>query len=153
MTHEKAQTLFADLQSGLLHSSKKNEVEQHLSECGSCRTLYDVFTLALNVDTPRHRLAADPFLPTRIRAIAADRAPSHPSVKTALRWSVASVAFSVAVALGILLGEGISHPRQTVGTVGDEMLVSEFASTLSQYTVTDQWNSAVQPSSSQGDAK
>ena len=150
MRHEKAQTLFADLQSGLLLSSKKHEVEQHLSECGSCRKLYDLFTFALSIETPRQRLQADPFLPTRIRALAAEHSPSHRSVNRALQWSFASAAFGIAVTLGILLGEGISHPRQTAS---EEMIVSEFATAFSQYTITDQWSSAVQPSSSQGDAK
>ena len=150
MTHEKAQTLFADLQSGLLNTSKKNEVEQHLNECGSCRTLYNVFTLALNADAPRHTLKADPYLPTRIRALAADGAHPHRSTKAVLRWSFASIAFGAAVAIGILLGEGISHPRQTTS---EETIVSDFASAFSQYTITDQWNSAVQPSSTQGEAR
>ena len=152
MTHQQAQTYFADLQRGTVNDSRKNDVERHLAGCTSCGQLYQLFNLALKADAiaPERRLKADPFLPTRIRAIAAERAHPHRSVKAALRWSFASVAFGLAVTLGILLGEGISHPR---ATIGDETIVSDIASTLSQYTVTDQWSSAVQSSSASGDSQ
>jgi hypothetical protein len=86
-------------------------------------------------------LTADPFLHTRIREQAkqkADRRLWSPVV----RWSFASVAFGAALVLGILIGSGLPTAGQASESTSDD-LVTEFAGSLSTSDLGDQWYSAV----------
>jgi anti-sigma factor RsiW len=141
MTHHDTIDAFVDHASGRLSPAEHAAVDRHLAECGSCRSAYALLALALTPQPANLRFTADPFLPTRIRALAEERAGRRTSVPV-LRWSFASAAFGVAIVIGILLGRDLSNST-TVETVEPSDVVSEFASSLTPTDIGDQWSSAV----------
>lgn len=135
MTHHTIIDRFLEYEEGRLAADTKEEIERHLAGCASCAAAYGLFRRALTPGTEQVRaLTADPFLPTRIRAIAKEQ---HRRIRwmRAVRVSFASLALAVALASGIYLGKGISAATTTSSTD----IASELASSISASDLGDQW--------------
>ena len=94
-----------------LGAEERRSVEQHLDECGECRTYFEKISLLVERPHPTllPRLAADPFLPSRIRALAEERGAAR-GRRSAVGWvrvSVGSVMLILAAAAGVYLGKGL----------------------------------------------
>lgn len=142
MTHTEAHRLYPAYADGMLRESDRSALLRHLEECDRCRRTFDILGRTLAPGSKHaERLSLDPYLPVRIRAIASDRHPSRPHVLApALRWSLGSLAFTLALALGIYLGQDLSRSTND-STIDDP--VSEFALSLSGSDLADRLSSAV----------
>ncbi len=95
---------------GGLSVEERRIVQQHLDECGECRTYFKKVSLLVERPHPtlRPQLTPDPFLPSRVRALAEERSAGR-SRRSAMGWvrvSVASAMLVLAAAAGIYLGNG-----------------------------------------------
>lgn len=142
MTHTRAQRLYPLYADGLLGRGEHSSLVRHLEGCDRCRKSYELLDRTMTPGSaPSPRLSADPHLPARIRALAPDRQPSARQPWTpALRWSFGSLAFTLALALGIYFGHDLS--RSAVRSSSDDP-ISEFAASLSGSDLSDRWDSAV----------
>ena len=141
MTHLEAIEAFSDYSAGALTPSRQEQVDRHVAECESCRAAYALLSRTLLPGPAPQRVTADPYLPTRIRAIVGQR-PAGRRLAPVLRWSFASVALGAALVLGILLGQDISSVQRSDGSTSSD-LVSEFASSLSNADLGDRWFTVV----------
>ncbi len=137
MTHLEAIEAFADHSAGVLSPSLREQVDRHVAECASCRAAYNLLSRTLLPGPAPQRVTADPYLPTRIRAIVGQR-PKGRRLAPVLRWSFASVALGAALVLGILLGQDISSVQRSESSASSD-LVSEFAASLSNADLGDRW--------------
>ena len=141
MNHRTAQKLYPAYADGLLSESDRNSLTRHLAGCDRCRGAFELFDRSLAPGSSRSpRLSVDPYLPARVRAIASERHPSARRVWVpALRWSLGSIAFTLALALGVYLGQDLSR-SVTPSAIDDP--VSEFAASVSASDLSDRWSYA-----------
>lgn len=130
MTHNNIIDRYFEYANGNIGPDAKAEIDRHLELCASCAAAFGMLQRAFT-SKPIRTLKADPFLPTRIRALAEQRRWTP-----AVRISFASFVFAVAVSIGLFLGHGLS---QSTATAPSEEMVSEFASSLAASDLSDQW--------------
>ncbi len=113
-----------------LNAARKKRVDQHLENCSECRAYFEKMSGVLRaVDhSAIPPLTPDPFLPTRIKAIAEARQKENASNKGfvwrrlgKLQAATSAVMVTVAISIGIFLGKGLASqtefsPSQTVQT-------------------------------------
>lgn len=141
MTHLETIDALADRFAGRLSPEQIARMDHHLAECATCRSAVSLLERTLEPGPRPPFLAADPYLPTRIREMAAHR-PGRDRLIPVLRWSFASIAIGAALVLGVLLGSTLPRTDRTSSATSD--LVSEFATSLSASDLGDQWYSAVE---------
>jgi predicted anti-sigma-YlaC factor YlaD len=95
---------------GGLSVEERRIVQQHLDECGECRTYFEKVSLLVGHPYPTllPHLTPDPFLPSRVRALAEERSAGR-GRRSAVSWvrvSMASAMLILAAAAGIYLGSG-----------------------------------------------
>lgn len=136
MNHHDTIDLFLVYSSGKLTGTDRARVDQHLESCAKCRSAYQRLHIALEPGSRPHQLTADPFLPTRIRAMA-ESTSTATRILPAVQWSLV---MGLAILLGILLGSDISRDRSQSYSSND--VVDEFATSLSAPDLSDKWYSA-----------
>jgi predicted anti-sigma-YlaC factor YlaD len=111
MEHKIAKDKCLDWIAGSLSTEERRIVQQHLDECGECRTYFE--RVSLLVESPHTtllpHLTPDPFLPSRIRALAEERRAAARDRRSAVGWvrvSAAGAMLILAAAAGIYLGNG-----------------------------------------------
>ena len=122
-----------------LDDHQVKQIEEHLSECVSCRHYFDTMSQALTSDSSAFhaRLIPDPFLAARIRANAkAAASVAHSGRELALRWSLRTAAFAAAVIVGIYMGEKIAN--QSV-VVTDQHIITEYSDYFGESGIGDRW--------------
>ncbi len=100
---------------GRLGAGERRSVEEHLGACDECRTYYAKMSILIEKTDPAlvPRLAPDPFLPSRVRAVVDGRRNQtiQRRARGWLRVSAAGVVFVVAVTAGVYLGRGLTTGR------------------------------------------
>lgn len=131
-----------------LNDRDRQLVGEHLKECQSCRKYFETLSSALlpAPEAMRNTLAADPYLPTRIRALVDSSAQPTPGPKVLIaRWVLMSAAFAAAVFCGAFLGERLSY---TTTTVTEQNVIAEYSESLVVGGIADRLQS-VAPSSAE----
>ena len=112
---------------GRLDKTRRLRIQQHLDDCQSCRAYFDKMAILLEKPDAAllPRIEPDPFLPTRIRALAeeASRAPVARKRRW-LQWSFNGAMIAVAALIGIYVGKGVAIGN---GTSGDEEIISAYS--------------------------
>lgn len=111
MKHAQVKKLFQAWNDGRADEAARLRVQAHLDECSGCRDYYEKMALLLAKpeSSAIERLAPDPFLPMRIRALDRER-PAAPAAARrfgALRASFAAMIIAAAIAAGVFLGNGL----------------------------------------------
>jgi len=85
-------------------------------------------------------LEPDPYLATRVKAIAQKKAGVFKPVKW-LKWTLVGAASSIAILLGVELGNGLYTETQTDTNTE---IVATYYQAFSQEGIADQWQDVIQ---------
>lgn len=125
-----------------LSQEARHKIDRHLGECGKCRAWFAKMESLL--DSPGKlifpTLEADPFLATRVRTMA-ERTSVPAGSRHWLRWALAGAASSLAVLLGVELGQGLYSATQSNAAQG---IVTTYYQAFSQQGIDDQWQDVLQ---------
>jgi anti-sigma factor RsiW len=136
MKREHVTTKFQAWNDERVAEDERRDIERHLGECDNCRTYFTKMSLLMEKPDPSllPRLEADPFLSTRVRALADGQktstagatatVPAAPASAAAagrrpfgwISMSFMSAAVVVALMAGVYFGKGLSE-LQTPGAV------------------------------------
>lgn len=112
MKHRTVKDKYAEWSAGRLDAEERREIREHLDGCDECRVYYEKMSLIMERTDPAllPRLAPDPLLPARVRALARTRGaePVRPPALGWFRASLAGVVLMAAVSAGVLLGISLS---------------------------------------------
>jgi predicted anti-sigma-YlaC factor YlaD len=138
--HSEIRSLFLSWFEADLSQPMAQELEEHLRECSSCREYFDALSAALLPKASvQGRLTTDPFMPARIRALAMESASAPVSGKDmVVRWSLRTVAFAVAIIVGVYMGEQLSYQPSVVT---DQHIISEYSNYLGGSGIGERWQS------------
>ena len=115
--HSRIRSLFLPWIENRLSADERQLVSKHLEECASCNDYYGKLSAAVlpSKEVLHHGLAADPFLPTRIKALVDSSAEqSQGAMAGVVRWTLRSVMFAAAIVCGVYLGEKLSYRTSAV---------------------------------------
>ena len=143
--HKHIKSKFSDWSDGNLPGTEMNEIEQHLSACTDCKKYFDLMSDLVSPDskTILKELEPDPFLPTRIKAIAGNgvkHSGSKPAISRS-RWMFITLASSLAILLGIMLGQGLYNSRQNYNS--SNSIISAYSQLYAHESLSDHFESAI----------
>jgi predicted anti-sigma-YlaC factor YlaD len=127
-----------------LDAQQQQLVEEHLKGCETCREYFNEMSVILlpSQDSSPTVLSADPYVPTRIRAMAESAGPQSNGVKGFVaRWVLRTVMFAMAVVFGIYMGERLSY-RTSVVT--DQNIITEYSESLEVGGIADRLQTIAQ---------
>jgi len=130
-----------------LEAEERREIQRHLKGCVDCRQYFEKMSLLLDQHDPSFlpHLEPDPFLPTRIRALAeGGEVVERENLRRAVGWlrlSVASALTLVAVTTGAYLGLGLSA---TNGSADDSEIIAAYYDAFSQSEFASGWDDLVE---------
>lgn len=128
--HSHIQFLLLPWLESALDARQRQLVEEHLKECALCRKYFDAMSASLlpTQNSSPLTLVADPYLPTRIRAMAepSSRQP-HGAKDGATRWVLTSAMFVMAIVFGIYIGEQLSYRSSAIT---DQNIITEYSESL-----------------------
>jgi predicted anti-sigma-YlaC factor YlaD len=138
--HSEIQSLFLSWFEADLSQPMAKELEEHLKECSPCREYFDTLSAALLPKASvRGRLVSDPYMPARIRALAMNSVSAPVSGKDmVVRWSLRTVAFAIAIIVGVYMGEKLSYQPSVVT---DQHIISEYSNYLGGSGIGERWQS------------
>ena len=141
--HERTRNQFLLWFEQRLAPDKRMKVERHLLDCIACRAWFEASTELLGTPSVHARtLEPDPFLPTRIRALAErDGQRTHAGFRPAVRWAAGTVAVAAALLIGVYLGDGITR---TQSTITDQEIVDQYARSVAMAGINDRWQSVAE---------
>jgi anti-sigma factor RsiW len=139
MEHRQAMKYFAQYEDGRLSAVMRKAVDDHLGACNQCSHDYAATRSLLDQKnlTFLPHLAADPYLPTRVRSLAEEADLSYGKKGTIFRWTLAALAGTAAIWIGITLGSGLNS-RTTLTADSDDYSVYDDA--MSQQNFADDWS-------------
>lgn len=124
-----------------LNEDQRQLVGEHLKECSFCRQYFDVMSQALlpSPDVSQDTLQPDPYLPTRVKAMADQSGAAARKRKNVVAlWTLRSALFVIAVVFGIYLGEGLSNQPSTVT---EQNLIAEYSALFEAGGIADRLQS------------
>lgn len=127
-----------------LNEDQQQLVEEHLRQCSFCRQYFDVMSRALlpSPDLSQDTLLPDPYLPTRVKAMASQSgAEARRGNHVVALWTLRSAMFLIAVVFGIYLGERLSYQPSTVT---EENLIAEYSESFEVGGIADRLQSVAQ---------
>ena len=126
-----------------LKEDQQQLVEEHLKACSFCRQYFDVMSLALlpSPDHSQDALLPDPYLPTRVKAMASQSGAEARMGKNVFLWTLRSAMFLIAVVFGIYLGESLSYQPSTVT---EQNLIAEYSESFLVGGIADRLQSVAQ---------
>lgn len=127
-----------------LDAQRQQLVEEHLKGCETCRKYFDAMsaTLLPSQDSSPTALGADPYLPTRIRAMAESSGRQPNGVKGLVaRWVLRTVMFVMAVVFGIYMGEQLSY---RTSAITDQNIITEYSESLEVGGIADRLQTIAQ---------
>jgi predicted anti-sigma-YlaC factor YlaD len=136
--HSDICSLFISWFEQTLDTQAGQEVEAHLGECDACKQYFEAMSAALRpVTMSQGRLEPDPYLPTRISALAKGSAAESPSgMALIVRWSLRTVVFAAALLVGIYMGEQLSVESSSLT---EEHIISEYSIYLGEIGIGERW--------------
>lgn len=142
MKHKQIKKEFLDWSEERLPVARRSEIEAHLERCESCRKYYHRMAGLLAPADPAllPQLTADPFLPTRIKALTAVPEKRR-SLAGNFRWVWTTAMFLLAMYLGVSLGKGLAEEQRS-STATD--MLSEFSEVYYPQTLADNWASILE---------
>ena len=128
-----------------LKEDQQQLVEEHLKACSFCRQYFDVMSRALlpSPDHSQETLLPDPYLPTRVKAMARQSGAEARRGKSVGLWTLRSAMFLIAVVFGIYLGERLSYRPSTVT---EQNLIAEYSESFEVGGIADRLQSVAQTS-------
>jgi len=126
-----------------LNEDQQQLVEEHLKACSFCRQYFDAMSLAL-LPSPDHlqeTLLPDPYLPTRVKAMASQSGAEARRGKSVVLWTLRFAMFLIAVVFGIYLGERLSYRSSTVT---EQNLIAEYSESFEVGGIADRLQSVAQ---------
>jgi anti-sigma factor RsiW len=160
MNEEHVISLYQAWEEDRLDTEERREIQRHLTNCEPCREYFEKMSTLLDFTNPSllPHLEADPFLPTRIRAIvgagaaaregnettratAGTTAPFYKSASAWLRVSLAGVMTVAAVTAGVYLGSGLASSRTANG---DTAIVTAYYEAVSQSSFAVEWGDVIE---------
>ena len=144
MKHENVIELYLEWTEGRVDETTRLAVQEHLEHCHDCRKYYEKMSLLLEKPDASllPRLEPDPYLLTRIRALAEkEYAPTASGrARRWIRYSFASIMLLIAATTGIFLGSGLS----TTSTASEEKeLIDSYYEAFSQSGFEEEWDSII----------
>ena len=142
--HSHIRSLLLSSIEGTLDDVQQRAVEDHVASCDSCRRYFETMSTALLPATDRRSpgLVLDPFLPVRVKAIARQSsARKGTGLSAAFSWSFRTVAFLVAVVLGIVLGEKLSTQATPVTS---QRIIAEYSAIFTTQGIDDRLQTVTQ---------
>jgi predicted anti-sigma-YlaC factor YlaD len=142
--HNHIRSLFLPWIELSLNEHQQRLVEDHLKGCESCRQYFDSMSLVVlpSGGIAPEELKSDPFLPTRIRALAeATTARGQQKAPAALRWALRTALFAIAMACGIYMGEKLSSHTTTIT---DQNVITEYSDALQVGGIADRLQTVAQ---------
>jgi predicted anti-sigma-YlaC factor YlaD len=140
MEHRTVRRKFQDWSDKRLTTGERHGVEGHLDGCDECRTYYEKMSLVFEKTDPARlpRLAPDPFLPSRIRALVEGRREDRVHRRTLawLRLSAVSIMLILAATAGVYLGRGLST---TGGTTAETDIAQAYYEAFSPSDFSGVW--------------
>jgi predicted anti-sigma-YlaC factor YlaD len=127
-----------------LNEDQRQFVEEHLKECGFCRQYFDIMSRALlpSPDYSQDTLLPDPYLPTRVKAMASlSGAEARRGKNGVALWTMRSAMFVIAVVFGIYLGERLAYQPSTVT---EQNLIAEYSESFEAGGIADRMQSVAQ---------
>jgi anti-sigma factor RsiW len=124
---------------GTLDANRRSVIARHLEECAGCRRYFETVSAALEPRAAKAEplLAADPYLPVRVRAIAAGQGGRESSRhEVTLRWTWRTAALVVAMLLGIFIGESLSYRTPQIT---DHHIVYEYSNSFGDSGIESRW--------------
>jgi predicted anti-sigma-YlaC factor YlaD len=142
--HSEIQSFVLGWIENTLDARQREMVGKHLEICSSCRMYYSTISRVIlpQADQNDPRLVPDPYLLTRIRAIAGEGQKSNvPHLQQALRWTLRTAMFVLAIVLGVTIGERLSasQPRVT-----DSHIITEYSQSFWDSGIENRWVSIAQ---------
>ncbi len=128
--HSHIQSLLLPWLELTLDAQQQEHVREHLKECTLCRKYFDAMSVILipSQNSSPGSLAADPYLPTRIRAMRESSGRQPRGVRSVIaRWALTTAMFVMAVVFGIYMGERLSYKTSTVT---DQNIITEYSESL-----------------------
>jgi predicted anti-sigma-YlaC factor YlaD len=144
--HPHIQSFFLPWLELTLDVQQQRLVEEHLKECSVCQKHFDAMSVVLlpSKESPPNVLLADPYLPTRIRAMAESAGRQPIGVKGIVgRWALMSVMFVMAVVFGIYIGERLSY---RTSTITEQSIITEYSESLEVGGIADRLQTIAQAS-------
>ena len=143
MTHKQAISQFQDWFENRQSDEKRSQLEYHLDECPECQAYYDrMMSLLQRPDDDLFpELQPDPFMATRIKAIATDSGNTgrlHPI--RWLKWTLVGAAASFAIIIGVEMGNSLYSVTQY--SSGKEVAVTYYQA-CNQNGIADQWQDVI----------
>ena len=127
-----------------LDPKQQQLVEEHLKGCEACRKYFDAMSVILlpSQESSPNTVHADPYLPTRIRAMAESSGRQLNGVREIVaRWVLRTVVFAVAVIFGVYMGEQLSyHPS----VITDQNIITEYSESLEVGGIADRMQTIAQ---------
>ena len=143
--NEHIKSKFLEWSEGKLSDAEKDKIEHHLSECNECQTYFEAMNEIFKPDTESNFpvLEPDPFLPTRIKAIVKSEKEivQHKPAVSYLRWLFVTLASSVAIFIGVMLGQGLYNSKQS--SQNNQSVVSAYYQVYSQEGLSDNFESTL----------
>jgi predicted anti-sigma-YlaC factor YlaD len=145
MNEEHVITSYQAWEEKRLDKEERRVIQLHLQDCESCRDYFEKMSTLLDTTDPSllPRLEADPFLPTRIRAIV-DSGVTATSFARAAAWlrvSFVGVMAVIAVAAGVYLGKGLAT---TESANGDAAIVTAYYEAVAQTEFAGAWGDVIE---------
>ena len=123
-----------------LGSQERRSIQQHLDDCDDCRRYYDRMSQLLEARDPSllPRLEPDPYLSTRVRALAEKKhsAPARGRAFALVRVLLSSMMLVVAASVGVYLGKALSVETQRTG---DTEIINAYYDAFSQQGFESEW--------------
>ena len=173
MNEEHVITSYQAWEEERLDTEERRVIQRHLQDCESCGDYYEKMSALLDTTNPSllPHLEADPFLPTRVRAIVdagvpvtgtgvpaasrdaltgehvpAGRAAKAPAASYGraaawLRVSVAGAMTVTAIVTGVYLGRGLA---KTQSTNGDAEIVTAYYEAVAQTEFAGDWGDVIE---------
>jgi predicted anti-sigma-YlaC factor YlaD len=125
-----------------LSEEARSSVDRHLHECAQCRSYYDKMTLVFDdpVLLSCPEMTIDSSIVQRIQSLSVN-ANARPHRHLALKWSMATAGFALAVLAGVFIGKGLSATDQSVQGSTD---LSKYHNSIAQHGVLDDWEELTQ---------
>ena len=154
MEHRTVKKKYQDWSEDRLAAEERHDVQKHIDGCDECRAYYDKMFLLVEKTDPAFlpHLTPDPYLATRIRALAGGRRPVADR-RRALGWlrlSAAGAALVAAAMAGVFLGRGIGAAENAAGTAEAADIAEAYYEAFSPSDFSGVWETVINNTDSNG---